>query len=76
MEGIALAGSLLASSVKEKPEKSKGARQEKEKGGGFALRLSYEKSTELVLSAAKEYFNSATSLTDKEMDLAKLRDFD
>jgi WD40 repeat protein len=71
LEGIALAGSLLTSSGKEKIEKSKGARSEKERGGGFALRLSFKKSTELVLSAAREYFNSATSLTDKDMDLAK-----
>lgn len=69
MQGIALAGSLLTSSAKERPEISKLVRQEKEKG--FAVRLSFEKSVELVLSAAREYFNSATSLKDRDMDLAK-----
>ncbi len=37
----------------------------------FNYRLSYEVSCELVLNAAKEYFNSAASLMDEDMDLAR-----
>ena len=38
---------------------------------GRSFKLSYNLSIELVVSAAKEYFNSAASLMDKEMDLAR-----
>ena len=38
---------------------------------GFTYRLPYETSMELVLSAAQEYFNSASGFMDKDMDLAR-----
>lgn len=41
-------------------------------GKGAEFKLSYQLSVELVVSAAREYFNSATNLMDKEMDLARL----
>ena len=37
----------------------------------FNYRLSYEVSCELVLNATREYFNSAASLMDEDMDLAR-----
>lgn len=37
----------------------------------FNFHLPYDVSCELVLSAAKEYFNSAGSLMDRDMDLAR-----
>ena len=37
----------------------------------FNFHLPYDVSCDLVLSAAKEYFNSAGSLMDKDMDLAR-----
>lgn len=40
-----------------------------EEGVGF--KLSYSRSVELVVGAAKEYFNSAASLMDTDMDLAR-----
>uniref|UniRef100_A0A8C5FM34 NBAS subunit of NRZ tethering complex n=1 Tax=Gadus morhua TaxID=8049 RepID=A0A8C5FM34_GADMO len=38
---------------------------------GPALRVAYDQSVELVLAAAREYFNSSTSLTDSCMGLAR-----
>ena len=37
----------------------------------FSYKLSQKESNELVLSAVKEYINSAAHCKDKEMDLAK-----
>uniref|UniRef100_A0A8C5H6L0 Neuroblastoma-amplified sequence n=1 Tax=Gouania willdenowi TaxID=441366 RepID=A0A8C5H6L0_GOUWI len=37
----------------------------------FALKVAYDNSVDLVLAAAREYFNSSTALTDSCMDLAK-----
>ncbi|XP_053522900.1 NBAS subunit of NRZ tethering complex isoform X2 [Artibeus jamaicensis] len=39
--------------------------------GGALYRVRYERSTDLVLAASREYFNSSTSLTDSCMDLAR-----
>ena len=36
-------------------------------------RIGYEKSVELVLEAAREYFNSSNDLSDNVMDLARYR---
>ncbi len=40
-------------------------------GEGVEFQLSYRESVELVVNAAKEYFNSAASLMDTDMDLAR-----
>uniref|UniRef100_A0A8C4GW67 NBAS subunit of NRZ tethering complex n=1 Tax=Dicentrarchus labrax TaxID=13489 RepID=A0A8C4GW67_DICLA len=41
------------------------------RGKGYALKVAYENSVELVLAAAREYFNSSTTLTDPCMGLAR-----
>ncbi|KAM9782609.1 NBAS subunit of NRZ tethering complex [Neosynchiropus ocellatus] len=41
------------------------------RGKGYALKVPYENSVELVLAAAREYFNSSTTLTDPCMGLAR-----
>lgn len=41
------------------------------RGRGHALRVAYDNSVELVLAAAREYFNSSTTLTDSCMGLAR-----
>uniref|UniRef100_A0A671WBP3 NBAS subunit of NRZ tethering complex n=1 Tax=Sparus aurata TaxID=8175 RepID=A0A671WBP3_SPAAU len=41
------------------------------RGKGYALKVSYDNSVELVLAAAREYFNSSTTLTDPCMSLAR-----
>ena len=41
------------------------------RGKAQALRVSYDRSVELVLAAAREYFNSSTALKDPCMDLAR-----
>ena len=38
---------------------------------GTDFELSYSESVKLVVAAAKEYFNSASSLMDSDMDLAR-----
>lgn len=35
------------------------------------LKVSYEKTVNLILDASKEYFNSSKSLTDSNMELAR-----
>nr|XP_061806612.1 NBAS subunit of NRZ tethering complex-like [Nerophis lumbriciformis] len=40
-------------------------------GKGPAVKVAYDKSVELVLAAAREYFNSSTALTDPCMGLAR-----
>ncbi|XP_056284465.1 NBAS subunit of NRZ tethering complex isoform X3 [Pseudoliparis swirei] len=42
------------------------------RGKGHALKVAYDHSVELVLVAAREYFNSSTTLTDPCMGLARL----
>uniref|UniRef100_A0A8D3CQG5 NBAS subunit of NRZ tethering complex n=1 Tax=Scophthalmus maximus TaxID=52904 RepID=A0A8D3CQG5_SCOMX len=41
------------------------------RGKGYALKVAYDNSVELVLAAAREYFNSSTTLTDPCMGLAR-----
>lgn len=41
------------------------------RGKGYALKVAYGKSVELVLAAAREYFNSSTTLKDPCMGLAR-----
>lgn len=41
------------------------------RGKGSALKVAYNNSVDLVLAAAREYFNSSTTLTDPCMGLAR-----
>lgn len=41
------------------------------RGKGYAVKVAYGKSVELVLAAAREYFNSSTTLKDSCMGLAR-----
>uniref|UniRef100_A0A3Q3AG74 NBAS subunit of NRZ tethering complex n=1 Tax=Kryptolebias marmoratus TaxID=37003 RepID=A0A3Q3AG74_KRYMA len=41
------------------------------RGKGYTLKVAYNNSVELVLAAAREYFNSSTALTDPCMNLAR-----
>ncbi|XP_036003420.1 neuroblastoma-amplified sequence isoform X2 [Fundulus heteroclitus] len=41
------------------------------RGKGYALKVAYHSSVELVLAAAREYFDSSTALTDPCMGLAR-----
>ncbi|XP_067429204.1 NBAS subunit of NRZ tethering complex [Thunnus thynnus] len=41
------------------------------RGKGYALKVAYNNSVELALAAAREYFNSSTTLTDPCMGLAR-----
>uniref|UniRef100_A0A8C5NA09 Neuroblastoma-amplified sequence n=1 Tax=Gouania willdenowi TaxID=441366 RepID=A0A8C5NA09_GOUWI len=63
---IRLAGQLMHCSVSQDIPVSMSFR-----GKGFALKVAYDNSVDLVLAAAREYFNSSTALTDSCMDLAK-----
>ncbi|KAF3702766.1 Neuroblastoma-amplified sequence Neuroblastoma-amplified gene protein -like protein [Channa argus] len=42
------------------------------RGKGYGLKVAYDSSVELVLAAAREYFNSSTTLTDPCMGLARV----
>lgn len=41
------------------------------RGKGYALKVAYDSSVDLVLAAASEYFNSSATLKDPCMDLAR-----
>lgn len=41
------------------------------RGKGYALKVAYDSSVDLVLAAASEYFNSSATLKDSCMDLAR-----
>uniref|UniRef100_A0AAQ5X5T5 Neuroblastoma-amplified sequence n=1 Tax=Amphiprion ocellaris TaxID=80972 RepID=A0AAQ5X5T5_AMPOC len=67
LENVRLAGQLMhCSKVSQDVPVSLSFR-----GKGYALKVSYDSSVELVLDAAREYFNSSTALTDSCMDLAR-----
>ncbi|KAM9354661.1 LOW QUALITY PROTEIN: NBAS subunit of NRZ tethering complex [Pholidichthys leucotaenia] len=67
VENIRLAGQLMhCSKVSEDIPVSLSLR-----GKGYAQKVAYNSSVELVLAAAREYFNSSTSLTDTCMGLAR-----
>ncbi|XP_027896196.1 NBAS subunit of NRZ tethering complex [Xiphophorus couchianus] len=67
VENIRLAGQLMhCSTVKQDVPVSLSFR-----GKGCALKVAYNSSLELVLAAAREYFNSSTALTDPCMGLAR-----
>uniref|UniRef100_A0A671WAL4 NBAS subunit of NRZ tethering complex n=1 Tax=Sparus aurata TaxID=8175 RepID=A0A671WAL4_SPAAU len=67
VENVRLAGQLMhCSKVNQDVPVSLSFR-----GKGYALKVSYDNSVELVLAAAREYFNSSTTLTDPCMSLAR-----
>ncbi|XP_074847388.1 NBAS subunit of NRZ tethering complex isoform X2 [Carettochelys insculpta] len=66
LENIRLAGQMMHCSVwSVDPPVSVASK------GKAQYKVSYEKSIQLVLAAAREYFNSSTSLVDSCMDLAR-----
>uniref|UniRef100_A0A3B4YXD6 NBAS subunit of NRZ tethering complex n=1 Tax=Seriola lalandi dorsalis TaxID=1841481 RepID=A0A3B4YXD6_SERLL len=67
VENVRLAGQLMhCSKVSQDVPVSLSFR-----GKGYALKVAYDNSVELVLAAAREYFNSSTTLTDSCMGLAR-----
>uniref|UniRef100_A0A3Q3K2P3 Neuroblastoma-amplified sequence N-terminal domain-containing protein n=1 Tax=Monopterus albus TaxID=43700 RepID=A0A3Q3K2P3_MONAL len=67
VENIRLAGQLMhCSEVSQDVPVSLSFR-----GKGYSLKVAYGTSVELVLAAAREYFNSSTTLTDPCMSLAR-----
>ncbi|KAM9703151.1 NBAS subunit of NRZ tethering complex [Menidia menidia] len=67
VENVRLAGQLMhCSKVSQDVPVSLSFR-----GKGYAWKVSYNKSVDLVLAAAREYFNSSTALTDPCMSLAR-----
>ncbi|XP_022626095.1 neuroblastoma-amplified sequence isoform X1 [Seriola dumerili] len=67
VENVRLAGQLMhCSKVSQDVPVSLSFR-----GKGYALKVAYDNSVELVLAAAREYFNSSTTLTDPCMGLAR-----
>ncbi|XP_025998349.1 NBAS subunit of NRZ tethering complex isoform X2 [Astatotilapia calliptera] len=67
VENIRLAGQLMhCSKVSQDVPVSLSFR-----GKGYALKVAYDNSVELVLAAAREYFNSSKLLTDPCMELAR-----
>ncbi|XP_041814881.1 neuroblastoma-amplified sequence [Chelmon rostratus] len=67
VENVRLAGQLMhCSKVSQDVPVSLSFR-----GKGYALKVAYDSSVELVLAAAREYFNSSTTLTDPCMGLAR-----
>ncbi|XP_037607505.1 neuroblastoma-amplified sequence [Sebastes umbrosus] len=67
VENVRLAGQLMhCSEVSQDVPVSLSFR-----GKGYALKVAYDNSLELVLAAAREYFNSSTTLTDPCMGLAR-----
>ncbi|TDH00309.1 hypothetical protein EPR50_G00187270 [Perca flavescens] len=67
VENVRLAGQLMhCSKVSQDVPVSLSFR-----GKGYALKVAYSNSLELVLAAAREYFNSSTTLTDPCMGLAR-----
>uniref|UniRef100_A0A673CVH2 NBAS subunit of NRZ tethering complex n=1 Tax=Sphaeramia orbicularis TaxID=375764 RepID=A0A673CVH2_9TELE len=67
VENVRLAGQLMhCSKVSQDVPVSLSFR-----GKSYALKVAYNSSVELVLAAAREYFNSSTTLTDPCMSLAR-----
>nr|XP_046229839.1 neuroblastoma-amplified sequence isoform X2 [Scatophagus argus] len=67
VENVRLAGQLMhCSKVSQDVPVSLSFR-----GKGYAQKVAYDNSVELVLAAAREYFNSSTTLTDPCMGLAR-----
>lgn len=71
---ISLAGGLLTVSPAPPPPQSTPLTTPPQTESPFNYSLSYDTSLELVQSAAKEYFNSAQSFMDDDMNLARYYD--
>eukprot|EP00731_Ephydatia_muelleri_P015825 Em0009g249a len=67
---IQLASQLLTSSL-QTPSRSESQISKATPPSGFSYQLPYDKSVELVVYAAREYFNSAANYRDRDMSLAK-----
>ena len=67
---IQLASQLLTSSL-QTPSRSEPQISKATPPSGFSYQLPYDKSVELVVHAAREYFNSAANYRDRDMSLAK-----
>ncbi|XP_020497698.2 NBAS subunit of NRZ tethering complex [Labrus bergylta] len=67
VENVRLAGQLMHCSK----DNQDVAASASFRGKGYALKVAYDNSVELVLAAAREYFNSSTTLTDPCMGLAR-----
>lgn len=68
---IHLAARHLSLSDTHSPNTGATAAEDPAAGQAPVFRLSYRTSVELVAGAAREYFNSAASMMDREMDLAR-----
>ncbi|XP_051908566.1 NBAS subunit of NRZ tethering complex isoform X1 [Hippocampus zosterae] len=67
LENVRLAGQLMHCSTISQEDFVGGL----SRGKGSAVKVAYDSSVELVLAAAREYFNSSTTLTDPCMGLAR-----
>ena len=67
---IQLASQLLTSSL-QTPSRSESQTSKATPPSGFSYQLPYDKSVELVVYAAREYFNSVANYRDRDMSLAK-----
>ena len=77
-EDVTLAGKMIESSRQEAaepdysmPSVSDDDDDDSALGGGGVDKVSYARAVELVLRAAREYFDSSASLADANMDLAR-----
>ena len=64
-------GSQLLACNSHIPIHSKSSAREQKSGATFECKISFTVSVKLVVSAAQDYFNSASSPSDHEMDLAR-----
>ena len=67
---IQLASQLFTSSL-QTPSRSESQIRKATPSSGFSYQLPYDKSIELVVCAAREYFNYAANNRDRDMSLAK-----
>ena len=75
-EDVTLAGKMIESSRQEASEPDYSLPSDDDDddsalGGGGVDKVSYARAVELVLRAAREYFDSSASLADANMDLAR-----
>ena len=68
---IMLGSQLLAHNSYQVPIHVKSSASEQKSGATFKCKIPFSVSVKLVLSAAQDYFNSASSPSDHEMDLAQ-----
>jgi len=64
-------GSQLLACNSHVPMHSRSSAREQKTGATFECKISFSVSVKLVLSAAQDYFNSASNPSDHEMDLAQ-----